>query len=116
VNRASQTAFQEYVIAVEETEMAIRRLEQEIHEIATHSSYAPMMQALQALRGFKEIAAATVVAEIGDFTRFAHPQQLMSYAGLVPRESSSGNKCIFRPKSSTDSGANRPPIPIELIH
>ena len=92
VNRASQTAFQEYVIAVEETEMAIGRLEQEIHEIATHSSYAPMMQALQALRGFKEIAAATVVAEIGDFTRFAHPQQLMSYAGLVPRESSSGNK------------------------
>ncbi|NLH94396.1 MAG: IS110 family transposase [Candidatus Cloacimonetes bacterium] len=44
------------------------------------------------MRGFKETAAATVVAEIGDFTRFAHPQQLMSYAGLVPRESSSGNK------------------------
>ena len=28
----------------------------------------------------------------------------------------SKNYCIFRPKSSTHSGANRPPIPIELVH
>ena len=27
-----------------------------------------------------------------------------------------GDECIFRSNSSTDSGANRPPIPIESIH
>ena len=36
------------------------------------------------------VAAATLVAEIGDITRFANPRQLMAYLGLVPSEHSSG--------------------------
>ena len=36
------------------------------------------------------IAAATLVAELGDITRFANPRQLMAYLGLVPSEHSSG--------------------------
>ena len=51
-----------------------------------------MIKGLQALRGVKETAAVTIVAEIGDFTRFGNPEQLMAYAGLTPREYSSGNK------------------------
>ena len=50
---------------------------------------------LDALMGFKGIAfisAITIVAEIGDMMRFAHPTQLMSYAGMVPREHSSGER------------------------
>jgi transposase len=35
-------------------------------------------------------AAATLVAELGDITRFANPRQLMAYIGLVPSEHSSG--------------------------
>ena len=36
------------------------------------------------------VAAATVIAELGDITRFANPRQLMAYLGLVPFERSSG--------------------------
>jgi len=36
------------------------------------------------------VAAATLVAELGDITRFANPCQLMAYLGLVPSEHSSG--------------------------
>ena len=36
------------------------------------------------------VAAATVIAELGDITRFANPRQLMAYLGLVPSERSSG--------------------------
>ena len=36
------------------------------------------------------MTALTVVAEIGDLTRFTSPRQLMSTLGLVPSESSSG--------------------------
>ena len=36
------------------------------------------------------VAAATLVAELGDITRFANPRQLMAYLGLVPSEHSSG--------------------------
>jgi transposase len=32
----------------------------------------------------------TVIAELGDITRFANPRQLMAYLGLVPSEHSSG--------------------------
>jgi transposase len=36
------------------------------------------------------VAAATLVAELGDITRFTNPRQLMAYLGLVPSEHSSG--------------------------
>jgi len=32
------------------------------------------------------------VAELGDITRFHSPKQLMAYAGVVPREHSSGTR------------------------
>jgi transposase len=50
-----------------------------------------LIYALQALRGVSLITAATLIAEVGDFNRFNNPQQLMSYAGLVPGENSSGS-------------------------
>jgi transposase len=38
------------------------------------------------------VAAATLVAELGDITRFTKPCQLMAYLGLVPSERTSGGK------------------------
>jgi transposase len=70
----------------------INRLEEEIHAQATESSHAPVIQALQTLRGVAEITAVTLVAEVGKFSRFQSPRQLMAYAGLVPREYSSGSR------------------------
>ena len=43
------------------------------------------------MRGVALIVAVTVVAEVGDFSRFAKPRQLMAYLGLVPSERSSGS-------------------------
>ena len=34
------------------------------------------------MRGVGQIVAVTVAAEIGDFSRFANPRQLMAYLGL----------------------------------
>jgi len=51
---------------------------------------APVVHALQSLRGMALVSAATVIAELGDITRFANPRQLMAYLGLVPSEHSSG--------------------------
>jgi transposase len=44
------------------------------------------------LRGLELVAATTVVAELGDLRRFAHPRELMGYLGLVPSEYSTGSK------------------------
>jgi transposase len=46
---------------------------------------------LQALRGAAQLTAATIVSEIGSFSRF-EPRNLMDYSGLVASEHSSGNR------------------------
>lgn len=87
---ALQTTFDEYRLSIEEIESRIERLESEIHTQARKSRHAPMIQALQAFRGIKEIAAATMVAEVGSFLRFGKASQVMAYSGAVPSEHSSG--------------------------
>ena len=78
-------------IAAVEAAMARRdRLEAHIEAVLPEWSLAPVVEALQALRGVRLVAAATLVAELGDITRFTNPRQLMAYLGLVPSEHSSG--------------------------
>lgn len=87
---ALRVTFQEYLHAINEIESRIQRLETEIHVQATQSVHAPVIQALQALRGIAEVSATTLVAEIGQFSRFSNPRQLMAFVGVTPSEYSSG--------------------------
>ena len=78
-------------IAAVEAAMARRdRLEAHIEAVLPEWSLGPVVVALQALRSVRLVAAATLVAELGDITRFTNPRQLMAYLGLVPSEHSSG--------------------------
>jgi len=52
----------------------------------------PGFQAVQAIQGVGPVLAAVFVAEIGDVTRFARPQQLCSWAGMTPRHHESDTK------------------------
>src|SRR5260370_26421047 len=45
---------------------------------------AAVVAALQTMRGMALVNAATLIAELGDLSRFADPRQLMAYLGLVP--------------------------------
>jgi transposase len=87
---ASKVVFQEYLHHLQEIEQRVKRLEEEIKLQSTEGYHAPMIQALQSLRGIAMITATSLVAEIGSFKRFASPKKLMSYVGLIPSESSSG--------------------------
>jgi transposase len=89
---AQQIVFQEYVRAVNEHTERLQRLEQELHEQGQTWRLQPVVEALQALRGVQFTVAVTIVAELGDLTRFDNPRQLMSYLGLTPSESSSGER------------------------
>ena len=75
---------------LDEITARIQRLEQAITDAAATSPQAPVIQALPALRGVKLVTAVTVVSEVGSFARFRRAGQVMGYAGLVPREYSSG--------------------------
>jgi transposase len=50
------------------------------------------VDSLVALRGVDKVAAVTLLAELGDISRFDSPKQLMGYLGLVPSEHSSGRR------------------------
>lgn len=85
-----QIVFQEYVDAVKQAEARVAGLEKEMEKALKSWVLAPVVQALMALRGIKIITAMTIMAELGDITRFDSPRQLMSFLGLVPGERSSG--------------------------
>lgn len=85
-----QIVLQDYIHAVEDAEARLARLGRQIEELLPTWSMAPVVEAVQAMRGVGLIVAVTVVAEVGDFSRFANPRQLMAYLGLVPSEHSSG--------------------------
>lgn len=87
---AQQIAFQEYIHAVLECRERVNRLTEEIHKLLPEWRLAPVVKALQALRGVAPMIATTTLAEIGDLNRFKNPRQLMAYLGLVPSEHSSG--------------------------
>jgi len=52
----------------------------------------PEITILKTLPGIGSVRALVMVAEIGNFSRFSHPNKLASFAGLVPRSHSSGGK------------------------
>lgn len=83
-------ALQEYRDTIDETERRVERITEQLRQIAPTSRWAPVIDALQALRGVSFVTAVGLVAEIGDFRRFDHPRRLMGFLGLVPSEHSSG--------------------------
>ena len=89
---AAQTAFTEYGLAVKSADERVERLTKALQASITGWRFEPVVGALQALRGVAAITAIGLVAEIGDFGRFAHPRKLMGYLGLVPSEHSSGER------------------------
>jgi transposase len=89
-HRAQQITLQEYVHSIQERLERVQRLTRQIQELLPQWQLAPLVKALQSLRGISLIIAATTVAELGDLTRFDSPKQLMAYLGLVPSEHSSG--------------------------
>ena len=68
------------------------RLTIQIEKRLADWALAPLVEAMQALRGMALVAAATIVAELGDISRFSKAEQFMSYLGLVPSEDSSGKR------------------------
>ena len=87
-----QVVFQEYIDTVVAARDRVATLEEQMREALGRWSLRPVVEALMALRGVDMITAATVLAELGDLTRFDSPRELMSFLGLVPSEHSSGGR------------------------
>jgi transposase len=102
---AQQIVFQEGLDAIEDAAQRLRRLERQLAVIVPNWSMAPVVEAYQAMRGASFLVAVIFAAEIGDVRRFETPRQLMSFLGLVPAESSTGD--TVRRKGLTLAGNRR---------
>jgi transposase len=91
---AQQATLVDYLHEVDHMAERVKRLEQAITEAVKLASPAvqEVVKGLQALRGIAEISAVTIMAELGNMTRFEGARQLMGYSGAVPSEDSSGQR------------------------
>ena len=87
---AQQVVFQEYINAVKETTARLDRLTKQIEDLVPCWRMFPVVKAYQTLRGVSLIVASTVVAELGDITRFGNPKDIMAFIGVLPSEHSTG--------------------------
>jgi transposase len=83
--------FEEMMLAMRQARERQERLEQAIRSAVADWSLAELVSALMAMRGIDLIAAATLLAEVGDLSRFPSAQAVMAYLGLVPSEDSTGD-------------------------
>ncbi len=83
--------LEEMMLAMRQAQERQQRLEQAIAAAVGEWSLAEVVTALRAMRGIDLISAATLLAEIGDLSRFRTPTELMAYLGLVPSEDSTGD-------------------------
>lgn len=59
-------------------------------KIAERIKDTPLYRIVSSVPGIGPVTGAAIIAEVGDFRRFPTPSALISYAGLYPRERSSG--------------------------
>ncbi len=104
---AQQIVFQESLRAVGEQVERLKRFEAELADLVPAWRLAPVVRALQGLRGVQDIVAVTMVAEIGDLTRFDNPRQLAAFLGLVPSEDSTGDRRRQGPITKAGNGHAR---------
>ncbi len=77
---------------LKQVELEIGCYEKEIARLAQSSFYKKKVDSLRCYRGLDTLSSMTLITEIGDISRFAHPRKLCSYAGMDLREYSSGGK------------------------
>jgi transposase len=82
-------------LALQELHLLIEDLDKRItgfnENCVRQAETLPLAKLLMTIPGVGVITALTVLAEVGNFNDFPDPKKLAAYAGLVPRQRSSGN-------------------------
>ena len=88
---AQQYVLSDGLAAVEAATLRVSQLTERLRELTQGWYQEPLLKALQAMRGIEFVTAVTLVAEVGDFRRFATAQDFMGYVGLIPSEQTQGD-------------------------
>lgn len=90
VEPAQQYVLADGLAAVEAATLRVQQLTERLRQLAEGWHLAPLVKALQAMRGVEFVTAVTLAAEVGDYRRFKTASDFMGYVGLIPSEQTSG--------------------------
>jgi transposase len=100
INKGNDEVMKELLAVIEELNSHIDIITKKINEKAKE---LPLAKLLMTMPGIGAITAFTVITEIGDFSRFGNAKKLASFAGLVPRQRSSGDNIRLGPITNMGS-------------
>jgi transposase len=107
--REQRIVFEEALGAERQAQERADRLAAAIREAVPAWSLAETVTALQAMRGLDLISAVTILAEIGDLSRFGSPRELMGYLG--PGASSSKHHGAIATRRGSDARSKSRSMP-----
>jgi transposase len=88
----AQRALEHALAHLDSLDAQLAAIDAELEQIARQAPWCDPVRWLCAFRGVSTRTALGLLAEIGDWKRFGHPRELMSYLGLTPSEYSSGDQ------------------------
>jgi transposase len=91
-DQASQATLADYLHAHDVLIARRDQVEADLSKLALSAPCAPTVARLRCLRGIDTLSALGLCAEIGEWDRFDHPDQLSSYLGIVPCGHTTGSQ------------------------
>lgn len=87
---AQKVVLEAYIQSIDMSQSRVNELKEKLIALLQDWEWKPVVEALMGCKGFQEVAAMTIISELGDLRRFGNPRKLMAFVGLVPSEHSSG--------------------------
>ena len=88
----AQAALEHMLCHLEAIDAQILAIDRQLDRVAASAPWCDPVRWLTCFRGVSTLTALALLAEIGDFLRFASARELMSFLGLTPAEYSSGER------------------------
>lgn len=89
---ALTATFDHYLATLTAREAAVDAIDADVHTWYDTAPFADTVARLCAYRGITELGALTLASEVCDWRRFPTASKFMGFCGLVPSESSSGDR------------------------
>ena len=99
-----QVVLQGYCDILDDLKTQVQAAEKEMERALDSWSLASHVKALMGLKGVDLVTAFTIMAELGDLSRFDSAPQFMAYLGVVPGEHLSGSKVRRGSMTKTGNG------------
>lgn len=103
----AQAALAQMLLQLDTLDAQLSAIDAQLDGVASSEPWADAVRSLSCFRGISSLTALGLLAEIGDFHRFASARELMSFVGLTVSEYSSGNRRIRGSITKTGNGHAR---------